>query len=363
MAEATCNHFVSQPHPEMNEFEFQVDFYHTLGKGRFGTVYMGYDDRNRRVAVKKVDAEGAHLSEADEEDARREATQHEVVRSRVRHPNLVTVHAVHTLVSAIYIVMELCNLGNLNEYFLLHPALCSTSITSVRTILHMARDMISGLAYLHDSRLAHRDIKPDNILLTQSSPGGAIVAKLGDYGLMKELDADPRASSEMNSDVGSPYFKSPEFFEHCVRVGVQYGRKADVYSLALVFLSMIQARPGRPLIPADEGLQPSDAENPIIIAKEALCRANNAANGLQELIILRDDANDSKLLMEIKQIIRDMLQVYPEDRLSSAEAQRKIEDLIGVCTLFILHKTKYSNTCQTGMPLYTVENARYFHLS
>ena len=48
--------------------------------------------------------------------------------------------------------------------------------------------------------------------------------------ISKKIDADPRASSEMNSDVGSPYFKSPEFFEHDVRAGVQYGRKADVYS-------------------------------------------------------------------------------------------------------------------------------------
>ena len=342
MAEAACNHSVSQPHSEMNEFGFQVDLLHAIGKGRFGTVYMGYDDRNRPVAVKKVDVEGPHLSDEDKEDAQREARQHEVIMRRVRHPNLVKVLSVQTYASAIYIAMEHCGLGNLNEYFLRHPALCIASIDTVSIILHMARDMIRGLAYLHSCRLAHRDIKPDNILLTQTSPGGAIVAKFCDYGLTTELDADPRASSEMNSDVGSPYFKSPEFFEHWVRVGVQYGRKADVYSLALVFLSMIQARHGRPLIPSAEGLPPSDAENPIIIAKEALCRANNAANGLQELIILRNNTTDSKLLMEIKQIIRSMLQVYPEDRLSSAEAQRIIEDLITVRMLFIFHNTKRS---------------------
>ena len=345
MAEAACNHSVSQPQSEMNEFGFQVDLLHAIGKGRFGTVYMGYDDRNRPVAVKKVDVEGPHLRGEDKEDAQREARQHEVIMRRVRHPNLVKVLSVQTYASAIYIAMEHCGLGNLNEYFLRHPALCIASIDTVSIILHMARDMIRGLAYLHSCRLAHRDIKPDNILLTQTSPGGAIVAKLCDYGLMKELDADPRASSEMNSDVGSPYFKSPEFFEHCVRVGVQYGRKADVYSLALVFLSMIQARHGRPLIPSAEGLPHSDAENPIIIAKEALRRANNAANVVtpsQELIILRNNTTDSKLLMEIKQIIRSMLQVYPEDRLSSAEAQRIIEDLITVRTLFIFHNTKRS---------------------
>ena len=342
MARAAHDHFLSEQHQMMTDYDFRVDWFHTIGKGRFGTVYTGSDSRNRPVAVKKVDAEGANLSEADKEDARREATQHEVVKSRVRHPNLVKVYAVQTIASAIYIVMELCDLGNLNEYFLRHPALCIPSIDTVSIILHMARDMISGLAYLHSCRLAHRDIKPDNILLTQTSPGGAIVAKLCDYGLMKELDADPRASSEMHSDVGSPYFKSPEFFEHCVKAGVQYGRKADVYSLALVFLSMIQARPRRPLIPSAEGLQPSDAENPIIIAKEALCRAINAANGLQELIILRNNTTDSKLLMEMKQIIRSMLQVYPEDRLSSADAKRIIEDLITVRTLFIFHNTKHS---------------------
>ena len=346
---AASNCFVSSPHSEMNEFGFPVDWLHILGKGRFGTVYRG---RNRPVAVKIVGVYGAHLSEEDKENARREATQHEIIMRRILHPNLVRVHAVQTLASAIAIVMELCEDGNLNDYFLRNPALCNASIETLELILQMARGMINGLAFLHANRLAHRDIKPDNILLT-SQPGGAIVAKIGDFGLMRELDADPRVSSEMNSDVGSPYFKSPEFFEHDVRVGVQYGRKADVYSLGLVVLSMIQARPKRPLIPIAEGLQPSDAENPIIIAKEALCRANNTANGLQELVILRDNANDSTLLLKIKQIIRHMLQVYPHKRPTSEEAQRTM-DLIRVRNLFIF-RYETSFTVKTLVHMCTLQ--------
>ena len=325
---AACNNFVSSL-SEMNSLGFQVDWLHILGKGRFGTVYRC---SNRQVAVKIV-----KNSKKDTEDRRREATLHEIIiRRRIWHPNLVRVQAVQILASAIAIVMELCEDGNLNDYFLQNPALCNASIETLKIIIQMASDMIKGLAYLHANRLAHRDIKPDNIML-KSQPGGAIVAKIGDFGLMRELDADPCASSEMNSDVGSLFFQSPEFFEHDVRVGVQYGRKADVYSLALVLLSMIQARPKRPLIPIAEGLQPF---NLIIIAKEALRRANNAGNGLSELVILRHNANDSELLVEFKQIIRDMLQVYPEDRLSSNDAQRITQDLIRVRNIFTFHSQR-----------------------
>ena len=67
-----------------------------------------------------------------------------------------------------------------------------------------------GVAFLHSKNIAHRDIKPGNILL--KTEGGCAVVKLGDFGLSKFLDPDG-STSAMSSDVGTLIFKAPEFWD------------------------------------------------------------------------------------------------------------------------------------------------------
>jgi serine/threonine protein kinase len=101
-----------------------------------------------------------------------------------------------------------------------------------------------ALAAAHGAGVIHRDIKPDNIFISQS-PEGEIV-KLLDFGIAKLLDADEAKSVQTASAafVGTPRYMSPERLSHS-----DYGEESDIYSVGVVIYEMVLGRapwPGSP---------------------------------------------------------------------------------------------------------------------
>lgn len=205
-----------------------VKFHTKIGSGSFGEVWMG-EWGGKAVAVKQL------LPQERERTERSKQTVEQVVREfailfRVHHPHIVRLFGVIWEEGALpALVLEYVPNGTLGQ--LLYPSVMRRaslhqSLTWHSPFLRILMNVCEALEYLHTQRphqLLHRDLKPDNIFMTQQ-----FSAKLGDLGEARNQAA--RGSPNSMSRVGSPVYVAPEIIR-----GEHYGTQVDVYSLGIVF--------------------------------------------------------------------------------------------------------------------------------
>ena len=214
---------------------YKIDFLHELGRGGFGMVYEGWDTNNRAVAVKKITRNAGPR-------AHREALSLQKLKEDVsRHPNIISIHCVQYWSGAIWIVIELCHGGDVEQCFKNR----FEEATNTSTKLNIIVGVTNGLEYLHSQQIVHRDIKPANILISQI-PVTKNAIKIADFGLCKILNPD---ESTMSSNVGTVLFKAPEFFDPKSDERIRYNRSVDIYATGLSFAAILQAKKGRSLLP------------------------------------------------------------------------------------------------------------------
>src|SRR5437016_8445278 len=139
-----------------------------IGRGGMGDVYRARDARlNRPVAIKFVSSE--HLNES----LRRRFQQEARTASSLNHPHILTVHEAGEFEGRQYLVTEFVDGGTLREWM-------QTVKPDWRKCVELLTGVADGLACAHEAGILHRDIKPDNILVSKSG-----YAKLADFGLAK----------------------------------------------------------------------------------------------------------------------------------------------------------------------------------
>ncbi len=181
-----------------------------IGSGGFGTVYEAWDGRlERPVAVKAIEAGG----ESSSGRVMREAQ----AAARLNHPGIVTLYEMGEEDGNALLVTELVDGDTLAQ---LNRA-CSLSD---REIGEIGADLCEALDHAHCRSVVHRDIKPQNVLVTE---GGEPRAKLMDFGVARLTDA--AALTAPGDVVGTLAYMAPEQAE-----GRAAGPEADVYSLALM---------------------------------------------------------------------------------------------------------------------------------
>jgi protein-serine/threonine kinase len=94
----------------------------------------------------------------------------------------------------------------------------------------MCRDTLRGLAYIHSGYRIHRDVKSDNILLSDDG-----LLKIADFGYAAELS---REKLKRNTIVGTPYWMAPELIK-----GAKYDQRVDVWSLGIMAMEMAEGEP------------------------------------------------------------------------------------------------------------------------
>ena len=293
-------------------FGYKVDFMEELGRGAFGTVYKGYAQNDTVVAVKRISTS----TEQDPKKVSTEAFQFHYLKDKSLQANehIMKIFDVKYQQNAIYIIMEFCEFGDLNQFFKKHTQL------NIDTKVNLMRQIVNGIAFLHSRNIVHRDIKPANILLT-STFDRSVVVKLGDFGLTTILDPNSLTSA-MSSNVGSLAFKAPEFFNGISDDNgkVQYHRNIDVYAAGLTFAAMLEAQPGTKLLPRVEGfLQSGETRMSIGLAAH-----NRMVNGHPEITVVEDNIFDCVLTKYIKGIIRGMTCLSPSHRLSASKVYEKV---------------------------------------
>lgn len=139
--------------------------------------------------------------------------------------NIVGYDACFLLNEQLWIVMELCAGGSLNDLMkLAHATLNEEQIATCM------RDILKALAYLHDNNRIHRDIKAGNVLLTSDG-----VAKLADFGVSGTLSKD---TAQRHTVIGTPFWMAPEVIQE---TGHNY--KVDIWSLGITMIELAEGHP------------------------------------------------------------------------------------------------------------------------
>ena len=190
-----------------------------IGRGGMGVVYEAHNEiLDRRVALKVLPAA---IADNPEFQARfRREAQHSV---GIEHPCVVRVyHAGGTGNGGVYFVMEYVEglpLRQLVDYRQLPPPL---------TLAWIAEQSLQGLQAAHERGVIHRDIKPDNLLVTRDGH-----VKITDFGLARPSDADQEKLTRAGDLVGSPAYMAPEQWD-----GLALDVRTDLYSLGITLYQL-----------------------------------------------------------------------------------------------------------------------------
>lgn len=223
-----------------------------LGKGSYGTVYNGIDKRTqKRFAIKRVESVFATTT-----DARRSLREISIMRL-CKHPNIVKLIDVYAVpdtrtFSNLWVVMDYGGY-DLGKFIKLSPTLKGWSEHHVRFI---SWQILAALNYLHSANIAHRDLKPTNILVTQDNHVSLI-----DFGLARQLRpldaavpavdqpqpagtlkslAPPKPavlSRQLTQHVVTRWYRPPEL----ILLQAQYTAAVDVWSFGCIFGELLQS--------------------------------------------------------------------------------------------------------------------------
>jgi len=187
-----------------------------LGEGGFGAVRQGRDTRtDTQVAVKSIRKnEKMELKQLKEEI--------EIMRL-LDHPNIIRFMETFEDRLCIYLVMELCVGGELFD------RICQAGSLSEAVASHCAWQMLLAVNYLHQNRITHRDMKPENWLLSTKADMKDAPLKLIDFGISKRFEP----GQFLRTRAGTPNYVAPE-----VLAG-RYDEKADIWSLGVILYVML----------------------------------------------------------------------------------------------------------------------------
>ncbi|KAI3509352.1 hypothetical protein L1887_24575 [Cichorium endivia] len=192
-----------------------------LGSGSFGTVYEGFNEAGNFFAVKEVSL----LDQGSQGKQSIFQLEQEIsLLSQFHHENIVRYLGTDTDGGKLYIFLELVTKGSLAKLYQKYELRDSQVSAYTRQIL-------SGLNYLHERKVVHRDIKCANILVDAN---GSV--KLADFGLAKATTLN-----DIKSCKGTPYWMAPEVVNNS-RSNNGYGLAADIWSLGCTVLEMLSRK-------------------------------------------------------------------------------------------------------------------------
>ncbi len=197
----------------------------TLGKGGMGIVFKArHVPLNRIVAVKMI-ISGELASEDMLVRFQREAE----AAAHLSHPNIVSVYEVGTHKGLPYFSLEFVDGPSLSD-------LMKETTLSAKDAAALLIPVARAVQYSHEKGVLHRDLKPQNILLTQEG-----LPKVADFGLAKRLDTEDNDSDKTRAGVilGTPGYMAPEQARNTEDVGPQ----TDVYALGCILYYLMTGKP------------------------------------------------------------------------------------------------------------------------
>ncbi|XP_026466373.1 serine/threonine-protein kinase mig-15 isoform X2 [Ctenocephalides felis] len=201
-----------------------------VGNGTYGQVYKGRHTKTGQLAAIKV----MDVTEDEEEEIKLEIN---VLKKYSNHRNIATYYGAFIKKSLpgkddqLWLVMEYCGAGSVTDL------VKSTKGQSLKEewIAYICREILRGLGYLHTNKVIHRDIKGQNVLLTDNAE-----VKLVDFGVSAQLD---RTIGRRNTFIGTPYWMAPEVIACDENPDATYDNRSDLWSLGITALEMAESQP------------------------------------------------------------------------------------------------------------------------
>lgn len=203
-----------------------LDLEEKIGQGAFGTVYKAVDNRGLSFAVK--------LIVCQDEEAYSSVAQEINFLLQLEHPNIVVMYGFELINFSAILIMEYCCRGTLNTRLNLP--------VSIPVQLQWMAQLTEALTYLHNSNIVHRDLKTENILLSDDSD-----VKIADFGIAHSFLCHKHGGSAqqlnaktqfldvfMGTFAGTPFWIAPEVFNN------YYTEKADIFSLGVIFYAICE---------------------------------------------------------------------------------------------------------------------------
>jgi serine/threonine-protein kinase len=192
-----------------------------IGEGGMGSVFLGYSEKDHRHVAIKVLPDALASNQGAIDRFHREAKS----GALLNHPNIVRILGVgkDQATQRLYLVMEYVDGLSALQLLRRHGHL------TVGDAVHLALDVARGLEHAHSRNIIHRDIKPDNILITQTG-----VAKLTDLGLAKRTDETSHLTAARQG-FGTPYYMP---YEQAVNAKHADGR-SDIYALGATLYHLV----------------------------------------------------------------------------------------------------------------------------
>ncbi|XP_056598462.1 TRAF2 and NCK interacting kinase a isoform X9 [Triplophysa dalaica] len=201
-----------------------------VGNGTYGQVYKGRHVKTGQLAaIKCMDVTGE-----EEEEIKAEIN---MLKKYSHHKNIATYYGAFIkknppgMDDQLWLVMEFCGAGSVTDL------IKNTKGNSLREdwTAYISREILRGLAHLHTNKVIHRDIKGQNVLLTENAE-----VKLVDFGVSAQLD---RTVSRRNTFIGTPYWMAPEVIACDENPEATYDYKSDLWSLGITAIEMAEGAP------------------------------------------------------------------------------------------------------------------------
>jgi eukaryotic-like serine/threonine-protein kinase len=196
-----------------------------LGRGGMGAVYLAEQPGlGREVAIKELVP-----SAAADPTALKRFLQEAQVMARTSHPNLVQVHDLEQIGAANYIVLEFVRGKSLRDWL-------NRGEIPMPQVFAVMHGVLQALDYAHRHAIVHRDMKPENVLLSDE---GAV--KVADFGIARLTDdsvAPGQTATKTGTTVGTPQYMSPEQVASSKVDG-----RSDLYSAGIMFYELIVGQP------------------------------------------------------------------------------------------------------------------------
>ncbi|XP_054890119.1 mitogen-activated protein kinase kinase kinase kinase 4 isoform X3 [Poeciliopsis prolifica] len=201
-----------------------------VGNGTYGQVYKGRHVKTGQLAAIKV----MEVTEEEEEEIKLEIN---MLKSYSHHRNIATYYGAFIKKGPagqdhqLWLVMEYCGAGSVTDLVKKTKGNCLKE----DWIAYICREVLRGLSHLHAHHVIHRDIKGQNVLLTENAE-----VKLVDFGVSAQLD---KTIGRRNTFIGTPYWMAPEVIACDENPDATYDYRSDLWSLGITALEMAEGAP------------------------------------------------------------------------------------------------------------------------
>ncbi|XP_041828045.1 TRAF2 and NCK interacting kinase a isoform X9 [Melanotaenia boesemani] len=201
-----------------------------VGNGTYGQVYKGRHVKTGQLAAIKV----MDVTGDEEEEIKAEIN---MLKKYSHHRNIATYYGAFIkknppgMDDQLWLVMEFCGAGSVTDL------IKNTKGNSLKEewTAYICREILRGLTHLHQHKVIHRDIKGQNVLLTENAE-----VKLVDFGVSAQLD---RTVGRRNTFIGTPYWMAPEVIACDENPDATYDFKSDLWSLGITAIEMAEGAP------------------------------------------------------------------------------------------------------------------------